>query len=397
MKLYEWLDRALLAPLGPERGHALALLGMSLGIAPRAPRVDDPFLWNGVDFPNRIGVAAGFDKNAVGLRGLAAIGAGFAEIGTILTRPWAGQPLRPRMARLPAERGIWNRLGFPSDGVARIAPRIAHFSGDAFTLGCNIAPHPLTLKTVGEPGFSERVRGELGELIAALHPHARFFVINLSSPNTSGLRGVLHGEGFAQEIVAPVRERLRALSKRALDDRPNAAREAQAAERRASGAGRAQRGEGERRVARTGNAQPPLLLVKLPPEDAARAPWRAETLRALVGPLAHPEICDGFVAVNTSISLALAKSRFAQPDAPGGVSGAPLFAHSLGAMRALSELAHPQQLRIGVGGVMTPENAVELARAGAQLVELYSGMIYRGPSLIRECAEALKSASPALL
>ena len=356
MSAYAWLDRALLAPLGPERGHALALLGMSLGIAPRAPRVVDPLRWNGVTFPNRVGVAAGFDKNALALRGFAAIGAGFVEVGTILARPWAGQSLRPRMARLEAEHGVWNRLGFPSDGVARVAKRIARGPTAAFALGCNIAPHPLTVKTAGEPRFAERVCAELAELIAALHEHARFFVINLSSPNTSGLRGVLHGEGFAHEIVAPTRARLHALAKQA------------------------------------GRAQPPLLLVKLPPEDAQRAPWRTETLRALVGPLAHPDLCDGFVAVNTSIALALAKSRLAQPDAPGGVSGAPLFPLALGAMRALSALAHPEQLRIGVGGVMAPEQALALVDAGAHLVELYSGMIYRGPRLVRECAEALRSA-----
>ena len=358
MAPYEVLDALVLRPLGPAIGHRLALLGLQLRLPFGAEAVHDPFRWRGLELQNRVGVAAGFDKNAVALAGIQATGAGFVEVGTILTRPWAGSPLRPRMVRLHAERGIWNRLGFPSDGLRVVAGRLARFRRNKLAVGCNIAPHPLTLRTTGEPGFAKRVCDELDELVSALHPHAQFFVVNLSSPNTSGLRGVLHGDGFAQEIVAPTRARLHALAREA------------------------------------GRSEATPLLVKLPPETPERAAWGADSLRSLVEPLAHRDVCDGFVAVNTSIGLALAKSPHAQPGAPGGVSGAPLFQHALGAMRALRELARPEQLRIGVGGVLAGDDARALVAAGAQLVEVYSGMIYRGPGLIVECARALAEPVP---
>jgi dihydroorotate dehydrogenase len=347
-------DRLLFRPLGPELGHKLALIGLGARFAVHTVPVSDSWPWRGLVFPNRVGVAAGFDKNGWALSGLAEIGAGFAEVGTILTRPWPGNLLRPRMARLEAQRGIWNRLGFPSIGAPRVAQRLARFRRSDIVLGCNIAPHPLTIRVAGEPGFAQRVYRELEQLVEQLHPWARFFVVNMSSPNTSGLRGVLYGEGFAQEIVAPLRARIAQLSR-------------------------------ER-----GHAQPTPLLVKLPPEDPDREPWTATTLRPLVGPLAHEDVCDGYVAVNTSIGLALKLAPHARPDAPGGVSGAPLLPLALGALRALSEIALPEQLRIGVGGITQPEDALAMIDAGANLVELYSGLIYQGPTLIGACADALR-------
>jgi dihydroorotate dehydrogenase len=352
---YRVADRLLLQPLGPELGHRLALLGLRSGLL-RGTRVADPFVWRGLTFPNRVGVAAGFDKNGVAVSGIAAIGAGFVEIGTVLERPWDGQPLRPRMTRLAGERGLWNRLGFPSDGADAVAQRLARARRDGLVVGANVAPHPLTVRRASEPGFAVRLRDELNSLAATLHPHADFFVVNLSSPNTAGLRGVLHGSGFADEIVAPLRAQLRAL---------------------------------DRRAAR---ARSTPLLVKLPPEDEERRAWSETSLARLVAPLARPDACDGFVAANTSIALALARSPPARPDAPGGVSGAPLQPLAIAALKALRACAHPDQLRIGVGGVMRAEDAAALAEAGAQLVELYSGMVYRGPRLVAECAEALRAA-----
>ncbi len=349
---YRLADRLLLRPLGPGVGHQLALLGLRTGLL-RAPRVADAFAFRGLLFPNRVGVAAGFDKNGVALAGIARIGAGFVEIGTVLERPWPGQPARPRLARLEREGGVWNRLGFPSDGVDAVAARLARARRNGLVVGANVAPHPETVRRASEPSFAARVREELAALAAKLHPHADFFVVNLSSPNTPGLRGLLHGSGFAEEIVAPLRAQLRALD----------------------------------RGATGGRATP--LLVKLPPEDEERRPWSEVSLARLVAPLARPDACDGFVATNTSIGLALARAPHARPDAPGGVSGAPLHPLALAALRALRACAHPDQLRIGVGGVMRPEDALALVEAGAQLVELYSGMIYRGPRLVSECAAAL--------
>jgi dihydroorotate dehydrogenase len=352
--LYQLADRLVFKPLGPDLAHKLVLLALASRFSLRTQQVSDAWRWREITFPNRVGIAAGFDKNAFALTGMAEIGAGFAEVGTILTRPWPGSLLRPRMARLEPERALWNRLGFPSIGVRRVADRLSRFRRTDIQLGCNIAPHPLTLRVAGEPGFAARVRAELLELVRWLHPWTKFVVINLSSPNTPGLRGVLYGEGFAQEIVAPLREHLRELSHR------------------------------------RGQSPATPLLVKLPPEGADREPWTPASLRPLVQPLAHADVCDGFVAVNSSSGLALAKSPHARADAPGGVSGAPLLPLALRGMRALCELALPSQLRIGVGGISKPEDAVAMIEAGANLVEIYSGMVYQGPMLLGQCADAIR-------
>ena len=336
-----------------EWAHRLGMAALALPVR-LGERVDDPFEWRGLRLPNRVGVAAGFDKDAAVVRGIARMGAGFVEIGTVLARPWPGNP-RPRMSRVAEQRAIWNRMGFPSDGLAAVRGRLERSGDPGTTIACNIAPHPLTIRSAEEPGFALRARTELDELVTGLHPHAAFFVINLSSPNTQGLRGVLHGAGFADELVGPTRERIAALD------------------------------------AAAGRRPATPLLVKLPPEDADGSSWNADTLAALAGPLLP--VCDGFVAVNTSIRLALGAAPEAEPDFPGGLSGAPLLPLALDAQRLLAELA-PHHLRIAAGGILAGEDAAALVAAGAHLVELFSGLIYRGPGLVAECAKALRKRSP---
>jgi len=350
----------LLRHLGAEGAHRLAMLALRSPLPLVRERVSDRFEWRGHIFPNRVGVAAGFDKNAAVVRGMAGLGAGFVEVGTILNRPWAGQPLRPRLDRDEASRAIWNRLGFPSEGVTAVTRRLSRLAPGPQRIACNIAPHPLTVKEYGSGSdfsrFAEVARGELFELVDALHPFAAFFVMNLSSPNTAGLRAALYGSGFADALVAPVRARL------------------------------------AERDAESGRSVPTLLLVKLPPEDAEGVSWSPERLEPLLKPLADLSVCDGFVAVNSSIRLARESVRHATPEAPGGVSGAPLLPLALAALTSIRELAPPEQLRIGVGGVLSGRGAVALHEAGAHLVEVYSGMIYRGPGLLMECARALRDA-----
>jgi dihydroorotate dehydrogenase len=350
----------LLRLFGAEGAHRLAMGALHAPFPLVRGHVADPFEWRGHVFPNRVGIAAGFDKNAALVRGMAGLGAGFAEVGTVLNRPWSGQSLRPRMDRDESRRAVWNRLGFPSQGVAAVAQRLSRARPGPMRIACNIAPHPLTVKEyvagADFPRFAEAALAELIELVDALYPFAAFFVINLSSPNTAGLRSALHGPGFAEALVAPLRARL------------------------------AERDGQERRAA------PTLLLVKLPPEDAEGASWTVERLEPLLKPLADASVCDGFVAVNTSIRLARENVRHATPEAPGGLSGAPLLPLAQSAMGCLAELALPEQLRIGVGGVLSGDDAVALAEAGAHLIEIYSGMIYRGPGLLMECARALRDA-----
>ena len=352
--LYEWMW-PLVRLVPAELAHRLGLLALRAPVRLGGRPTEDPFVWRGHRFRNRVGIAAGLDKNGVALRGLAGLGVGFIEVGTVLARPHAGNA-RPRVRRLPRERALWNRLGFPSEGAARVRDRIAQAPLADVALAINLAPHPLTVRSAeSEPGFAARARAELIESAALLHPWAAFFVLNLSSPNTPGLRRQLAGAGFADELVAPLSVELARLDANA------------------------------RRLA------PTLLLVKLPPEDADGKRLDAEGLAGLVRPLLAPGVCDGFVACNTSVALARALARVPDGEAPGGISGAPLQPLALEAMRTLAEVA-PAHLRIGVGGVLAPADAVALVRAGAHLVELYTGLVYRGPRLVRDCAEALRDA-----
>jgi dihydroorotate dehydrogenase len=340
----------LIRQVPTEWAHTLGMRALALPIS-LGTQVDDPFEWRGLRIPNRVGVAAGFDKDAAVVRGVAGMGAGFIEVGTVLTRPWQGNP-RPRMSRVAEQRAIWNRMGFPSDGLSKVRERLAALEDPGLTVACNIAPHPLTIRSAEEPGFLGRAQAELDELVTGLHPHAAFFVINLSSPNTKGLRGVLHGSGFANDLVAPTRARIAELD------------------------------------AAAGRAHATPLLVKLPPVTGEGEHWEVDSLAQLVRPLLP--VCDGFVAVNTSIQLALRSAPEAREDFPGGLSGAPLLPLALHANRVLAELA-PDHLRIAAGGVCSGADAGALIDAGAHLVEVFSGMIYRGPGLVAECAEALRS------
>jgi dihydroorotate dehydrogenase len=352
--VYEWLwPLVRLTPA--ELAHRLGLLVLRAPLRLGGSAVLDPFAWRGHRFRNRIGIAAGLDKNGEALRGLAGLGVGFIEVGTVLARPHGGNA-RPRLQRLPREHALWNRLGFPSEGAARVRERIARAPLAEVALAINLAPHPLTVRSAEhESDFAARARAELCEIAGLLHPWAAFFVLNLSSPNTPGLRRRLAGAGFADELVAPLRAELVRLDERA------------------------------RRLL------PTLLLVKLPPEDADGKALDADGLAALVEPLLAPGVCDGFVASNTSTALARVLLPRPEPDLPGGISGAPLRPLAREALAALRELA-PDHLRIGVGGVLAPEDAVALTRAGAHLVELYTGLVYRGPRLVRECAEAVREA-----
>ncbi|MCP5070503.1 MAG: dihydroorotate dehydrogenase 2, partial [bacterium] len=340
MSIYEWLFPCL-RPLPAELAHKLGHWTLRLPVPWAGSAARDPFKWNGIQFGNRIGIAAGFDKNAEVLSGIDRMGVGFVEVGTILTEPWGGNP-KPRMSRIPSEKAIWNRLGFTSDGVAPVAARLGRYrrsNRSDLVIACNVALHPLTVKTAGEdPGFLDRARQELARLARELHGCADLFVVNLSSPNTRGLRDLLYGPGFRDELIEPLGEEIAALD------------------------------------AASGRTERTPILVKLPPEDADGKPWTPDSIAACAGPLCAPGACDGFVAVNTSIGLARDRALSPDPDLPGGLSGAPLLPLAVAGLRMLRELRREDQLLIGVGGVDRPEDAVALQGAGADLVEVYTGM-----------------------
>ncbi len=343
--------------LPPEFAHALGLNLLRLPIRFASKPPEDPFTWGGLTFRNRVGIAAGFDKNAVCMRGIERLGVGFVEVGTILLSPWRGNLVSPRMKRLPGLRAIWNRLGFTSRGIAVAANNLCGYPRErrhGMIVAANIGPHPGHLKALSTRAeILTKTQSEFRQLVEALFLEVDLFVINLSSPNTPGLRSLLQSPNLTEDVVLPTRRRIRQLD------------------------------EDTARAWRT------PLLVKLPPENENRELWTEDTLRAVTDPLLAADTCDGFVAVNTSTRLAVQHVHFPPPELPGGISGEPLRAEAVRVVSLLRKIIGPEKLLIGCGGVMEPTHAVEFREAGADLVELYSGMIYAGPSLPAMCATAL--------
>jgi len=346
------LLRPLLFALDPERAHALSLLALRwMGAVPplralqrRAlPRVDDPVDALGLRFPNRIGLAAGYDKDARGLWGLAALGFGHVEIGTVTPRQQPGNP-RPRLFRLVEDRSVVNRLGFPSQGAAAVAARLRRRPEDV-VVGVNIGKQRETPV--------ERAVEDYLELLETFAPLADYLTVNVSSPNTPGLRRLETGEELGK-LLAPLARRRDAL---------------------ATGGGTAggATGAAARRVP---------LLVKLSPDLAP------DDLDAAVDAALAAGI-DGIVATNTTLSRAGAGSPNA--DEAGGLSGALLAAPSTAALARVAQRVAGRAAVIGAGGVLDGADAMAKRAAGADLVQLYTGLVYRGPGLVRETALALSA------
>ncbi len=323
----------LLRRLDPERAHDIALLGLRFGLAGHAAGSDDPALVVaafGRRFGNPIGLAAGFDKNAVAVAALMRLGFGFIETGTVTPRPQAGNP-RPRLFRLDQDRAVINRMGFNNAGLDAYLLRLAQQPRGAVALGANVGIN----KDGADP---ER---DYSALVAAVAPHADYVAINVSSPNTPGLRDL--------QNEARLRAILRAIAAHV--------------------------------------PQRPALLVKIAPDigDAALA----ELVETCVA-----EGVQGLIVSNTTISRpAGLRSPFASE--AGGLSGVPLFPLSTAVLARAYLLARGRLVLIGVGGVATGEQALTKIRAGATLVQLYTAFAYAGPALIprlkRELADALRA------
>src|SRR5262245_27893435 len=235
--------------LPPEFAHGVGLNLLRLPVRFAPPTPHDPFSWGGLTFRNRLGIAAGFDKNAVCLGGVERLGVGFVEVGTILVSPWKGNRVSPRMKRLIEQRAIWNRLGFTSRGLAAAVNHLRSYPRErrgGLTVGANIGPHPGHLKSADSPDSMLKLAlNEFLQLVNALFLEVDLFVINLSSPNTPGLRSILQSSNLAEAVVLPVRKRIRELDERS------------------------------RRAWRT------PFLVKLPPEDENREVWTDDSLRTV--------------------------------------------------------------------------------------------------------------------
>jgi dihydroorotate dehydrogenase len=294
-------------------------------LAPRDPGLRVRAL--GLDLASPIGLAAGFDKDAAHVDALAALGFGFVEVGTITAQPQPGNP-RPRMFRLPADRALVNRMGFNNGGARAAAHRLEAPRDPGTVVGVNIGRTKVAADAVADYRAAA----------AALAPVADYLVINVSSPNTPGLRDLQAVEQLGA-LVAAVRAA-------AGDARPD-----------------------------TGPSAGPLpVLVKIAP-DLADADIDA------IADLAVEAGLDGLVATNTTIGREGLRSDPAAVSAAGagGLSGAPLKARSLEVLRRLHDRVGDRLVLVAAGGVETPEDVLERLRAGATLVQAYTGFIYGGP------------------
>jgi len=325
------LGQALLQVLDPERAHELAIRALELGIYPRAAAQDDPSLaqrlW-GLTFRNPVGMAAGFDKNARVFGPLLDMGLGFVEVGTLTPKPQCGNP-GPRIFRSAADLAIINRLGFNNDGQDAALRRLA--GARSGIVGVNI----------GAGKESEDRAGDYVEGIARMSAVADYLTINISSPNTPGLR----------DLQAP--EALDALLARVAEARQE--------QRKRS-----------------------PLLVKLAPDIAD------DDLPAIVSVIQSRDV-DGLVVSNSTLARdGVSDRRFAA--GAGGLSGRPLFARATRMLARIHRLTEGTVPLIGVGGIDSGEAALAKIKAGASLVQIYTGLVFEGPKLIGDIKQALVEA-----
>jgi dihydroorotate dehydrogenase len=322
MSVLDRIGQKLLFTLDPEAAHGLSIAALKCGVpvAGRPPR-DDRLRVSicGIDFANPLGMAAGYDKNAEVPDALLGLGFGFAEVGTITPLPQAGNP-RPRIFRLTSDQAVINRLGFNNEGHEAAERRLAARKGRAGIVGVNIGANKDSTDRV-----SDYERG-----VTRFAPYATYLTVNISSPNTPGLRNM------------QAREQLGELLSRVMAARASA------------------------------SAQPPVFLKIAP--DLVEA-----ELENIAAEVTQKQI-DGVIVSNTTIARLGLRSG-AVTGETGGLSGRPLFERSTVVLARMRKLLGPDRAIIGVGGVDSAETALEKIRAGADLVQLYTGMIYAGPSL----------------
>jgi len=336
------LTRPFLFGLDPEHAHELTLESIAtlqntpLQCLWRQPRVADPVTLAGLRFPNRIGLAAGLDKNGRCIDGLGAMGFGFIEVGTVTPKGQPGNP-KPRMFRLPAKDALINRLGFNNDGLAAFIAnlqRARSFRAAGGILGLNIGKNAATA--------IEDAASDYLKCLDGVYAHADYVTVNISSPNTENLRA-LQSDAALDALLGALQHRRQQLAKQ--------------------------------------HARKVPLFVKIAPDlDEAQVGVIAATLRA--------NGIDGVVATNTTVARD-AVAGLPHADESGGLSGRPVFEASnrvIAQLRAALGSGYPI---VGVGGVMGGRDAQAKIAAGADLVQVYTGLIYKGPELVSDCARAL--------
>ncbi|MDO9420001.1 MAG: quinone-dependent dihydroorotate dehydrogenase [Herminiimonas sp.] len=342
-KLLYALARPLLFAIDPEAAHNLTLpalrraaaLGLTSSIAKPA---HDPRTVMGINFPNPVGLAAGLDKDGAYIDGLATLGFGSIEVGTVTPRAQPGNPM-PRMFRLPQANAIINRMGFNNGGVDTFVANVQasrFYQNKEGILGLNIG------KNADTP--IERAVDDYLICLGKVYPYASYVTVNISSPNTKNLRQ-LQGASELDALLSQLKE-------------------------------------AQQRLADQHKRYVPIALKIAPDIDTEQIQTIAQAL------LRHK--MDGVIATNTTINRDAVKNM-KHAEETGGLSGSPVFESSNIVIRALKKELGDSLPIIGVGGILSGENAQAKIAAGASLVQLYTGLIYRGPALIKECAAALRS------
>jgi dihydroorotate dehydrogenase len=341
------LARPFLFGLDAETAHDITMAGLTatqgtlLTWAYCNGRVDDPIILAGLKFPNRVGMAAGLDKNARAIDGLGAMGFGFVEVGTVTPLAQSGNP-KPRMFRLPTANALINRLGFNNEGLDAFLANVqkAKFrsvnSANPMLLGLNIGKNAATPIENATDDYLICLRG--------VFPHADYVTINISSPNTKNLRALQSDEAL-DALLGSI--------------------------------------AAERAVLKQQHGKTVPIFVKIAPDlDESQVEVIALTLKK------HG--MDGVVATNTTLSREAVKG-LPHSDEAGGLSGAPVLQASNQVIRQLRAALGKDFPIIGVGGVMSAADAVSKIEAGADVVQIYTGLIYKGPDLVKDAALAIRN------
>mgnify|MGYP001130784073 FL=1 len=334
--LYPLLRPALFS-LDPEDAHRFTLASLDaahkLGLLNLLPRaVGKPVQVMGIDFPNAVGLAAGMDKDGAHIDALAALGFGFIEIGTVTPRPQPGNP-KPRLFRLPAAEGIINRMGFNNLGVDKLVKNVAA-SGYRGVLGINIGKNKDTP--------NEQAVDDYLACLDRVYTHASYVAVNISSPNTQGLRELQKDEAL-DALLSAIKLR-------------------------------------QSELAQQHGKYVPIALKIAPDLDDAQI--------AAIAALLMMHRIDAVIATNTTLARD-AVAALPNADEAGGLSGAPVRQASTRVIRALAHHLAGEVPIIGVGGILSGADAQEKIDSGASLVQLYSGLIYKGPELVKECVDKL--------
>ena len=333
------LFRPLIFKLDPETAHGLTLKNLAcagrIGLLPNVNPRTSPTTLMGLHLPNPVGLAAGLDKNGEYIDGLAALGFGFIEIGTVTPRPQSGNP-KPRLFRVPEHFAVINRMGFNNDGIDRLIANVqrAKYRG---VLGINIGKNA---DTPMENAADDYLIG-----LEKAYPFASYITINISSPNTKNLRALQGGDELSR-LLETLKNRQSSLH--------------------------------------TEHGCYVPLAVKIAPDlDEAQI--------ADIAHVAEQTQIDGVIATNTTIDKSSLGAHPLAQEA-GGLSGAPVREPSNRVLQALAETLNGKIPVIGAGGILSGADAVRKMQLGAQAVQLYSGMVYRGPKLVEECLQHIHAA-----